>query len=580
MPNTDMTLPALLRHQAITQGDALAYTFMDGAVLGTGRPERLTWNQLYRRVLSLAEELRRTATPGDRVAILAPQGLDYIVAFYAALQAGLIAVPLSVPMAGVHDQRVESALDDSTPSILLTISAAVADVNKYAGARGGRVAPTVIEVDIVDVDLTRTLDETDDSRHGPAYLQYTSGSTRTAAGVIVSHRNVTSNIEQAGRDYFAEFGGTVPTETTVVSWLPFFHDMGLIMGVCAPAVTGCEAVLTSPLAFLAKPASWMQLMAQNPLCFSGAPNFAFELAVRRTSDVDMQGLDLSRAHAILSGAERVHSSTVKRFIDRFAKFGLSEQVIRPSYGLAEATLYVATPPVSPTVRTARFDLQRLAAGVAQRRDSEQDGGTELVSYGPVEASVVRIVDPDTGLEQPAGSVGEIWTRGDNVALGYWRKPQLTAQVFRARIKTPSEGTPAGPWLRTGDLGAVSDGELFIMGRLKDLLIVDGSNHYPEDIEATIRDITGGRVAAISVEAEASENLVTIVEVKPAEGLDVVRRRVADAVWQLHNLRIDDLLLVTPGSIPITTSGKIRRSSCGQFYLRGEFHRVDGLGVAV
>jgi long-chain fatty acid adenylase/transferase FadD26 len=574
MPNTTMTLPALLRHQATTQADTTAFTFMDGAVFGTGHPETLTWNQLYRRVLSLAEELRRTATKGDRVAILAPQGLDYVVAFYASLQAGMIAVPLSVPMFGVHDQRVESALADSTPSVLLTTSAAVADVNKYANPHGGRPAPTVIEVDVIDVDLTRALEETDDSRHGPAYLQYTSGSTRTPAGVIVSHKNVTSNLEQAVGAYFAEHGGVVIDDTTVVSWLPFFHDMGLIMGVCSPLVTGCNAMLTSPLAFLSKPASWIQLMAQNPTSVSGAPNFAFELAMRRTSDADMEGLDLSRVHTILSGAERVHYSTVRRFIDRFAKFGLKEKVIRPSYGLAEATLYVATPPVSETVRTARFDLQQLAAGVAERCDAGQDSGTQLVSYGPAQAYQVRIVNPETGLEQPAGGVGEIWTRGDNVALGYWHKPEQTTRVFRARINNPSEGTLAGPWLRTGDLGAMSDGELFIMGRLKDLLIVDGSNHYPEDIEATIREITGGRVAAIAVEDEASENLVAIVEVKPAPQLDSVKHEVADAVWKSHNLKMGDLVLVSPGSIPITTSGKIRRSSCAEIYREGEFHRLD------
>ncbi|MGV0993966.1 MAG: AMP-binding protein [Mycobacterium sp.] len=574
MLNTDMTLPALLRHQADTQADALAFTFMDAAVFGTGHPESLTWKQLYRRVLTLAEELRRVAAKGDRVAILAPQGLDFIVSFYAALQAGMIAVPLSVPMFGVHDQRVESALADSTPSVLLTTSAAVADVNKYASAHGGRPAPTVIEVDVLDVDLTRALDETDDSCHGPAYLQYTSGSTRTPAGVIVSHKNVTSNVTQVVSDYFAEYGGTVPEETSVVSWLPFFHDLGLIMGVCSPLVTNCDAVLTSPLAFLAKPASWMQLMAQNPVCFSGAPNFAFELAARRTSDADMEGLDLSRVHGILSGAERVHYGTVKRFIDRFAKFGLTEKVIRPSYGLAEATLYVASPPLSDSVRTARFDLAQLATGVVQRCDDASDSGTELVSYGPPQAYPVRIVDPETGIEAPANTIGEIWTRGDNVALGYWRKPELTASVFRGRINNPSEGTPAGPWLRTGDLGTFSDGELFIMGRLKDLLIVDGRNHYPEDIEATIREVTGGRVAAIAVDHDSSENLVAIVEVKPAPELDAVKHEVAALVWKSHNLRVDDLVLVSPGSIPITTSGKIRRSSCKELYRDGEFQRMD------
>ena len=574
MSLTTATIPALLRERAGSQADKVAYTFCDGVVLETGHPETLTWSQLYRRVLSLAEELRRTAATGDRVAIVAPQGLDYIVAFYASLQAGMIAVPLSVPMFGVHDQRVESALEDSAPSVVLTTSAVVGDVNKYATAHRGRPAPTVIEVDVIDVDATRDLDETDHSRPGPAYLQYTSGSTRTPAGVIVSHQNVTRNIEQIVADYFIEYGGTVPQETSVVSWLPFFHDLGLIMGVCSPLVTGCDAVLTSPLAFLAKPASWMQLMAQSPTCFSGAPNFAFDLAARRTSDADMEGLDLSRVHGILSGAERVHYGTVKRFIDRFAKFGLTEKVIRPSYGLAEATLYVASPPISETVRTARFDLPRLAAGVAARCERDQESGTELVSYGPPQAYPVRIVDPETGLEQPAGTIGEIWTQGENVALGYWRKPELTTAVFRGRINNPSEGTPAGPWLRTGDLGSISEGELFIMGRIKDLLIVDGRNHYPEDIEATIREITGGRVAAIAVEDETSENLVAIVEVKSSPELDSVKHEVASAVWKSHHLRMGDLVLVSPGSIPITTSGKIRRSSCAEIYREGEFLRLD------
>jgi len=579
VPTTDLTpagltLPGLLRLRAQTDGDGRAFAFTDGAVLGTGPEETLTWGRLYRRVLTLAEELRRTASSGDRVAIMAPQGLDYVVAFYAALQAGMIAVPLSVPMAGVHDQRVESALTDSTPSVLLTTSVAVADVNKYANPRGGRPAPSVIEIDVVDVDATRAPAEIDDSRPGPAYLQYTSGSTRTPAGVIVSHSNVIANVEQIVGDYFIEYGGTVPAETAVVSWLPFFHDLGLIMGVCSPLVTGCDAVLNSPLAFLAKPASWVQQMARHPLCFSGAPNFAFEVAARRTSDADMEGLDLSRVHGILSGAERVHYGTVKRFIDRFAKFGLTEKVIRPSYGLAEATLYVASPPISATVRTARFDLQQLAAGIAKRCDSEQEGGTELVSYGPPQAYDVRIVDPDSGIEQPAGTVGEIWTRGDNVTLGYWRKPEQTASVFRGRITNPAQGTPAGPWLRTGDLGTISDGELFIMGRLKDLLIVDGSNHYPEDIEATIREISGGRVAVIAVEHEASESLVAVVEIKPSLEMDAVKRDVAAAVWKSHNLRVDDLLLVAPGSIPITTSGKIRRVSCAEIYRRSGFQRTD------
>jgi long chain fatty acid CoA FadD26 len=577
-PIAHLSLPALLLQRATETPDALAYIFMDPEVTGTGEAETLTWAQLHRKSLVLADELRLHGAPGDRAAIMAPQGLDYIVAFLGALQAGFIAVPLSVPQFGVHDQRVASALEDSMPVVLLTNSASVADVNKYASGQAGRPAPSVIEIDLLDYAVTREVSAVDNSRPGAAYLQYTSGSTRTPAGVVVSHRNVTANIEQIMLDYFGTT--TLPDETTVVSWLPFFHDLGLIMGVCSPLVTGRKAVLMSPLAFLLKPASWIQLMAKHPHCFSGAPNFAFELAARRTSDADMEGLDLSRVHVILSGAERVHSSTVNRFVGRFAKFGLKDRVIQPSYGLAEATLYVATPDVEEPVRTAHFDLEQLAAGVALRCEAGQDASTELVTYGPPRAYPVCIVDPETGIEKSEGAIGEIWVRGDNVALGYWQKPELTDRMFRARINQPSAGTSAGPWLRTGDLGVISEGELFIMGRLKDLLIVDGRNHYPDDIESTIREITGGRVAAIAVEDDSSENLVAIVEVKPARDdqedsqLNSVSRAVKTAIWKEHSLRVGDLVLVSPGSIPITTSGKIRRSSCAELYRDGEFNRLD------
>ena len=574
MPHTDTTLPALLRHQATTQGDTTAFTFMDGAVLGTGHPESLTWSQLQRRVLALAGELRRCATTGDRVALLAPQGLDYIVAFLGAMQAGMSAVPLSVPQFGVHDQRADAVLQDSAPAVLLTTSAAVADVNKYAKPHDGRPAPTVIEVDLLDADLTADLDDTDYSRPGAAYLQYTSGSTRTPAGVIVSHRNVTVNVEDMLAD-FSQGPGTLPEDTTFVSWLPFFHDLGLIVGICCPLVSGRSAVLMSPQAFISKPASWMQMAATHSGCFTGGPNFAFELAARRTSDADMAGLDLSSVNVVLSGAERVHVATVRRFVDRFAPFGLKEGVVRPGYGLAEATVYVATPEGSDTVRTARFDPQNLAGGVARRCESGREDATELVSYGPLRSYPIRIVDPETCVEQPAGTIGEIWVRGDNVAQGYWHKPEQTTAAFRARINQPTPGTPAGPWLRTGDLGVVSDGELFIMGRIKDLLIVDGTNHYPDDIEATIREITGGRVAAFAVEDDASENLVAVIEVKPDEAEPgSVRREVATAVWKSHSLRVADLVLVPPKSIPVTTSGKIRRSSCAELYRDGEFMRLD------
>jgi long-chain fatty acid adenylyltransferase FadD28 len=313
--------------------------------------------------------------------------------------------------------------------------------------------------------------------------------------------------------------------------------------------------------------------------FTAGPNFAFELAVRKTSDDDMAGLDLSDVLIIVPGSERVHPATLRRFTQRFARFNLRENVIRPSYGLAEATVYVATRTPAAPPKVVRFDAEKLSEGHAQPRVG--GGATPLVSYGVPESPLVRIVDPDTGTERPAGRTGEIWVHGDNVAAGYWQKPQETERTFGGTLVGPPDGTPAGPWLRSGDLGFISDGELFIVGRIKDLLIVYGKNHSPDDIEATVQEITGGRVAAISVPDGQTEKLVTIIELKKRgesddEAIDklvAVRGEVSSAIFNSHGLSVADLVLVPPGSIPITTSGKIRRATCVEQYRHGQFARL-------
>lgn len=580
MPVTDGSLPALLKQRADHQADTAAYTFIDYGLDPNGFAETLTWSQVYGRACVIADELRLCGAPGDRVAILAPQGLEYVVAFLGALQAGFIAVPLSTPQYGIHDDRVSSVLRDSRPVAILTTSSVVSDVSKYATPQSGQAAPFIIEVDLLDLDSPRDSAQALRLSSGAAYLQYTSGSTRTPAGVIVSHKNVIANVTQSLYGYFGDLA-KIPNGT-VVSWLPLFHDMGLILGICAPMVAERSAVLLSPMAFLRRPACWMQLLATNPAPFSAAPNFAFELAVRRTSDEDMAGLDLSDVVGIVSGSERIHVATVKRFTERFAKFNLSPTAVRPSYGLAEATLYVAAPEPGTAPRTVRFDYEHLSAGQAKRCGSNGSVGTELISYGCPDPAAVRIVNPDTMVENMSGDVGEIWVHGDHVALGYWQKPEQTNRIFNAHIVDPAPGTPEGPWLRTGDLGVLSEGELFIMGRIKDLLIVDGRNHYPDDIEATIQEITGGRVAAISVPDDITEQLVAIIELKrrgaSAEDallkLRSVKREVTSAISRSHSLRVADLVLVSPGSIPITTSGKVRRSACVERYRSDGFKRLD------
>jgi long chain fatty acid CoA FadD26 len=575
MPAIESSIPALLGQRARQQPDKPAYTYIDYAADPAGRSESLTWSEVHQRAQVVAAELACCGSPGDRVAILAPQGFDYIVGFLGVLQAGFIAVPLAEPQLGA--ERVSAALRDCSPTALLTTSAAVDDVDSCAHALPGS-PPAVLEINDLDFYSPPTFDATDNPNTETALLQYTSGSTRQPTGVVVTHHNIFANVEQVVSDHFEDSGGVPPPDMTLLSWLPFYHDMGLLLGVVGPVLTGSAAVLTSPVAFLQKPARWMQLLAGNSRPFSAGPNFAFELAVRRTSDDDMAGLDLGNVLSITTGSERVHAATIRRFSERFARFNLPESALRPSYGLAEAMVYVVSSAGRPPT-AARFDYEKLSAGHAKRCD---EGGVELVSHGPPRACTMRIVDPETCIENPAGKVGEIWVHGDNVAGGYWRNPQASARTFGKRLVDPSPGTPPEPWLRTGDLGVMSDGEVFIIGRIKDVLVVDGRNHYPDDIEATISEITGGRVAAISVPDGRSEQLVTIVEFKNkgssdrevSDRLHTIKRGVTSAILKSHGLRVADLVLVPPGSIPITTSGKIRRFACVDQYRRDEFTRVD------
>jgi long chain fatty acid CoA FadD26 len=574
----ESSIPAALQRQARQHPDAQAFTFIDYELDPAGYFESLTWCQVQQRVRIVGQEVVACGSPGDRVAILAPQGLEYIIGILGAMAAGFVAVPLPVPLFGTHDERVFSALKDSTPAAILTTSAVVNDVVPCARALPGS-PPTVIEIDALDLDTPPAGRPTSTSQTTTALLQYTSGSTRRPAGVVISHKNVIANIEQVVDDYFEDTDKVAPRDTTLVSWLPFYHDMGLLLGVTGPVLLGLHAVLMSPMAFLQKPTRWMQALSSNTRPFSAAPNFAFELAARRTSDDDMAGLDLGNVHTILSGSERIHAATIRRFTERFSRFNLPAGALAPSYGLAEATVYVgsAAPGRRPT--TVRFDNEKLSVGHAKPCAGE--AASELVSVGPPRACTVRIVDHEAGVEKSAGKVGEIWVHGDQVASGYWRKPKLSERAFGGRIVDPSPGTPQGPWLRTGDLGVIYDGELFIIGRIKDLLIVDGRNHYPDDIEATIQEISGGRVAAISVPEERTERLVAVVELKKSgcsnealDKLDGVKHEVKSAISKKHGLQIADLIFVPPGSIPVTTSGKIRRSACADRYRQNEFTRLD------
>jgi len=576
----ERSISAVLRTWARLQPNETAFTFMDYEQSWDGVAESVTWSQLYRRAVNIAQELMLGGSTGDRAVILAPQGLDYITAFFGALQAGFVAVPLSVPLGGASDERVSSVLRDASPSAVLATSSVADNIAEYVESKPGESAPSVIEIDSLDLDSKKGSPAPEDISAGTAYLQYTSGSTRMPAGAMVSHQNILSNFEQINADFFANYGGVAPPDTTIVSWLPFYHDMGLYQGIIFPVLGGFPAVITSPVSFLQRPARWMQMLASNSHVFSAAPNFAFEIAARKTSDDDMAGHDLGDVLSIINGSERVQPVTLQRFAERFARFNLQASALRPSYGMAEATVYIATREAGQPPEIVNFEPEKLTAGHAKRCAS--DSGTPLVSYGVPKSPAVRIVDPETSIECPAGAVGEIWLHGSNIATGYWGKPPGTESTFGATLVGASAGTPEEPWLRTGDLGFFSDGELFIIGRIKDLLIVYGRNHAPDDIEATIQDITRSRCVAIGVPDDGIEKLVAIIELKQhnesdedrKQRHDAVKREVTAAISTQHGLSAADLVLVTPGSLPITTSGKVRRRACVELYRHDNFARLD------
>src|ERR1700742_4829884 len=388
------TILTMLHGRASFRTNDAAFTFTDYDKDYAGVAETLTWSQLSRQTLNVAREIRAHGSVGDRAVILAPQGLDYVRAFLGAMQAGLIAVPLPLPHRGSSYERVGSVFADTTPSVVLTTSSAAEDVGDYVDQSRMDTAPKIVSIDSLNVDADGGPSLPSADVPSIAYLQYSSGSTRLPSGVMMSHRNLTVNFEQLMQSFFAN--SKVPSGTTIVSWLPFYHDMGLVLGVCAPILGGYHAQLTSPVGFLERPARWIRALAENPYAWSSAPNFAFDLAARKTTDNDLAGLDLGGVLGIISGAERVEPVTLQRFVDRFAHFNFQDHMMRPSYGLAEATVFVTSGTWSESSPAVHFDIGELGAGRVQR--SVADTGTALVKYKVPQSPTVRIVDCDTNRE--------------------------------------------------------------------------------------------------------------------------------------------------------------------------------------
>ncbi|MEU6378904.1 fatty acyl-AMP ligase [Streptomyces sp. NPDC046909] len=575
------TLPEYVRHWAETTPDRRALTFVDHpAPNSRGVHRTLTWRRLDLRIRAVAARLAAETEPGSRVALLCPQGTDYVTAFLGALAAGLVAVPLYPPGLPGQGDRLSAVLTDASPSVVVTTSHHLAEVSELCA----NAQTKVIAVDQVpDAAADGWRASVPPDAEAVAYLQYTSGSTRTPAGVEITHANVVANARQALAAYGAD---THPV--TCVGWLPLYHDMGLVLSVAAPVVRGLLSVLMDPVAFLHEPVRWLRLLATHQRALSAAPNFAYDYCASTVTEAQKADLRLDGVFALINGSEPVRAGTADRFHGAFAAQGVVPETHCPSYGLAEATVFVsAARPGKPFGRFA-LDRDALAAGKALPARPDDPRAVLLVGCGTPAGQRVRIVDPVTRVALEEGEVGEIWVQGPNVGRGYRNQERETQGVFGAVFADADADADAGAgaatgrggtWLRTGDLGTVLDGQLVVTGRLKDLIVVDGRNHYPQDVEATAQDahpaVRRDRLAAFGVQGGSGERVVVVAEhVRnvPLADIDVpaLVRTVRAAVSARHGLRLSDVVLVAPGTVPRTSSGKVSRALTRERYLAGAY----------
>jgi len=585
---------------AKVRGDELAYRFLDFSTERDGVPVDLNWAQFSVRNRAVAARLQQVTQPGDRVAILCPQNLEYIIAFFGTLYAGRIAVPLFDPAEPGHVGRLHAVLDDCQPTAILTTTASAEGVRKFFRSRPAKERPRVIAVDAVPDDVGVTWEHVDVTIETIAYLQYTSGSTRIPTGVQITHLNLATNVVQVIESLDGEEGDRG------VTWLPFFHDMGLITALVAPMI-GHYVTFMTPAAFVRRPGRWIREMARKPGDIGGvisvAPNFAFDHAAAR--GVPKEGeepLDLSNVKAVLNGSEPISAATVRRFNEAFGPYGFQEKALKPSYGLAEATLFVSTTLAGDPPKIVNVDRDELNNHRFIEVPADSPNAVPQASAGKVGiAEWAVIVDADSASELPDGQIGEIWISGQNMGTGYWNKPEETIATFHNILKSrtnPSHAERAledATWVNTGDYGAFYDGDLYITGRVKDLVIIDGRNHYPQDLEYSAQEasraLRTGFVAAFSVPAnqlpdevfdnahaglkrdkdDSSEQLVIVAErAAGAHKMDLtpVVDDIRAAIAVRHGVTVRDVLLTPAGAIPRTSSGKIGRRACRAAYLDG------------
>ncbi|HKN95468.1 MAG TPA: fatty acyl-AMP ligase [Pseudonocardiaceae bacterium] len=535
------SLPAVLDARAAAQPDRLAFRFLAD---GTGESAvDWTYRDLADRAASVAAELIRRGTAGERVVLALEPGLDYIAALFGIFAAGAVAVPSFPPVGKRASARFRSIIDDCAPRLVIASMSTPDGTQRLSAA-----------------ELYGGQSMTPGRLAEPALLQYTSGSTGEPKGVMVSHANLVANCLAMA----ANLGDADPRRVSC-SWLPPYHDMGLIGAILLPVFCGFPMVVLSPVHFVQQPYRWLKAISDNAVTTSVAPNFALDLCVDAVTDDELRTLDLRPLRHLFCGAEPLRQETLDRFERRFAPAGYSAQAMVPCFGMAEATLFVSGRDRRRPVTRLWLDKDALARGTV--RIDEGADAVPVVSCGVVAGEhEVVVVDPETRRPAAPGVVGELWIRGPSVAAGYFGRPELTAEAFAAT----RADTPGDRYLRTGDLGFVHDGELYLTGRLKDLIIVAGRNHYPQDIEATVHRAypEARRVAAFPVSRGGGDELVIVVETRRPANWPELSDAIRAAVTGMHGISPADIHFGPSGTVAVTTSGKLQRATTRNSYLRG------------
>ena len=567
------TIIDCMRENAHLRGAQTAFRFLSGPDL-TARD--LSHAALWREAAAVACFLSRIAAPGSRVMLFYPPGLEYVTAFYGCLQAGMVAVPLYPPRRNVKSDRVLRVAQSCGSTIALTTAAELPAVKAAWDEQNSCGLPLDFHATDAMADAPPDYAAPALDSRAPAFLQYTSGSTGTPKGVVITHGNIVANTRHLS------LTSTGNADDVFVNWLPLFHDLGLVTAVLWPVYLGTQSVLMAPATFVREPSSWLEAITRYRGTMCGAPNFAFDLCTQKIGSEELGGFDLSSWRVAYNAAEPVRAQTLDDFSRKFAACGFDAHAFYPSYGMAEATVMIAggvasAPPICLSADKRALGQRSLAPAISG--DGDNGESVRVVACGrALPPHDLKIVDPETRRVLPEGAVGEIWFSGPSVSPGYWNLPEQTGETFGQKIAGDDSGIG---YLRTGDLGALYQGEVVIAGRIKDIVILNGRNYYPQDIEASAAAAHGavrpGHVAAFAQVEDGIEHLVVAAEIEREQFRTVAAEEVIAAVVarivEEHEITPERVVLLKPYRMPMTSSGKIQRRQARQMLEDGELEAI-------